>query len=122
MIKYHIPSIDLEKEENWINRYIRQGWRLKRISFLRYEFISKKTDAALRPDETEPDENAFLVRCDARSFKTRTDFQEYITFLLDAGWRHIKGDWKQDTHYFERISPMHQKRFSPMMPQKPPAM
>ena len=42
MIKYHIPSIDLEKEENWINRYIRQGWRLKRISFFRYEFISKK--------------------------------------------------------------------------------
>lgn len=42
MVKYHIPSIDLEKEENWINRYIRQGWRLKRISFLRYEFISKK--------------------------------------------------------------------------------
>ena len=105
MVKYHIPSIDLEKEENWINRYIRQGWRLKRISFLRYEFISKKTDTALRPGETEPDENAFLVRCDARSFKTRTDFQEYITFLLDAGWRHIKGDWKQDTHYFERISP-----------------
>ena len=54
-----------------------------KISFLRYEFISKKTDAALRPGETEPDENAFLVRCDARSFKTRTDFQEYITFLLD---------------------------------------
>lgn len=29
MVKYHIPSIDLEKEENWINRYIRQEWRLK---------------------------------------------------------------------------------------------
>lgn len=105
MIKYHIPPIDLEKEENWINRYIRQGWRLKRIGFLQYEFVSKKSDTPLRPGETEPDENAFLVRCDVRSFKTRMEFQEYITFLLDAGWRHIKGDWKQDIHYFERISP-----------------
>ena len=105
MIKYHICPIDLEKEENWINNYIRHGWRLKRISFFKYEFTPKKTDIPLKPGETEPDKDAFIVRCDARSFKTKADFQEYITFLLDAGWRHIKGDWHQDFHYFERISP-----------------
>ena len=105
MIKYHIPPIDLEKEENWINNYIRHGWRLKRIRFFKYEFTPKKTDIPLKPGEIEPDEDAFLIRCDARSFKTKADFQEYITFLLDAGWRHIKGDWHQDFHYFERISP-----------------
>lgn len=105
MIKYHICPIDLEKEENWINNYIRHGWRLKRISFFKYEFIPKKSDIPLQAGEIEPDEDAFLVRCDARSFKTKADFQEYIIFLLDAGWRHIKGDWREDFHYFERISP-----------------
>ena len=42
MIKYHICPVDLEKEENWINNYIRHGWRLKRISFFNYEFTPKK--------------------------------------------------------------------------------
>ncbi|MBS5398847.1 MAG: DUF2812 domain-containing protein [Lachnospiraceae bacterium] len=27
-----------------------------------------------------------------------------MTFLPAAGWRYIRGDWKQDIHYFERIS------------------
>ena len=31
MKKYHFPFIDLDKEEEWINKYIRQGWRLRRI-------------------------------------------------------------------------------------------
>ncbi|WP_420341670.1 DUF2812 domain-containing protein [[Ruminococcus] torques] len=27
-----------------------------------------------------------------------------MTFLPAAGWRYIRGDWKQDIHYFKRIS------------------
>ena len=45
MVKYHIPPIDLEKEENWINRLHTAGMETEtRSDFLRYEFTPKKTD------------------------------------------------------------------------------
>ena len=42
MRKYHFPFIDLDKEEAWINRCVRQGWRLKDVNIFIYEFIPQK--------------------------------------------------------------------------------
>ena len=35
--------IDLDREEQWINRWVKQGWRLKSIRGIRYEFVPKET-------------------------------------------------------------------------------
>ena len=74
MRKYHFPFIDLDKEEAWINRCVRQGWRLKDVNIFIYEFIPQKTSDRLKENEILPDEDAFLVRCDVHKFDTETDF------------------------------------------------
>lgn len=105
MKKYHFPFIDLDKEEEWINKYIRQGWRLRRIHGFCYEFISKETGSAPQPGEVRPDKNAFLVRCDVRSFNQYPEYQNYLMMFEDAGWRHISGNMNGDLQYFERVRP-----------------
>ncbi|HIZ80763.1 MAG TPA: DUF2812 domain-containing protein [Candidatus Mediterraneibacter pullistercoris] len=105
MKKYHFPFIDLDKEEEWINKYIRQGWRLRSIFGLRYEFVSKETGSAPHIGEVRPDENAFLVRCDVRSFSQYPEYQNYLMMFEDAGWRHVSGNMNGDLQYFERIRP-----------------
>lgn len=105
MKKYHLPFIDLDKEEVWINRYIRQGWRLKDVNMFIYEFVPKETHAPLKENEVLPDENAFLIRCDVHKFDTPSDFENYRTMFLDAGWKHVSGYKEGNVQYFERISP-----------------
>ncbi len=105
MKKCHLRFLDLDREEEWINRYIRQGWRLKNIRGFRYEFIPKETGTAPRKGEVPPDESAFLVRCDLRSFKMYSEYQNYVMMLEDAGWRHIIGNMNGYAQYFERIRP-----------------
>lgn len=105
MRKYHFPFIDLDKEEAWINRCVRQGWRLKDVNIFIYEFIPQKTSDRLKENEILPDEGAFLVRCDVRKFDTETDFENYRTMFLDAGWKHVSGYREDTVQYFERVSP-----------------
>lgn len=105
MRKYHFPFIDLDREEIWINRYIRQGWRLQDVNLFIYEFVPKETRTRLKENEVPPDENAFLIRCDVHKFDTDPDFENYRTMFLDAGWKHISGYKEDNVQYFERISP-----------------
>ena len=105
MKKYHLPFIDLDKEEVWINRYIRQGWRMKDVNMFIYEFAPKETHAGLKENEVLPDENAFLIKCDVHKFDTEADFENYRTMFLDAGWKHVRGYRDSYVQYFERVSP-----------------
>ena len=65
----------------------------------------KKPFARPRKGEVRPDESAFLVRCDVRSFKLYSEYQAYLTMFEDAGWHHISGNMNGDIQYFERVRP-----------------
>ncbi|MCG8501791.1 MAG: DUF2812 domain-containing protein [Firmicutes bacterium] len=82
--------IDLEKEEKWLNEMAMQGWELTGKS-LQYEFrkmTSKET----------------VVKIDYRHFKTKDDFEEYITLFRDSGWAHIAGTKTAGKQYFKKIN------------------
>jgi hypothetical protein len=86
---------NMKKEEDWINQYIKQGYRLVRKSGLgRYEFT-----------KCEDDTNEYIVRIDFRTFKNMMEFTEYVTLFNDSGWRLLKGSQQSGYLYFEKVSP-----------------
>lgn len=95
MKKYKFFSINLKKEEEWIQSIIEQGYRLKRkyLWSCSYEFETRV-------------ENDFLpiVRIDYRMFKKREEFENYIMMFEDSGWKHISGTKSSGCQYFEKCS------------------
>ncbi len=93
MKKYKLFSVNLKKEENWIQSIIEQGYRLKRKSpwSACYEF------------EPSEEKNFIpIVRIDYRLFKKREEFEDYIMMFEDSGWKHIGGTKNSGCQYFEK--------------------
>lgn len=81
--------INLNKEEKWLNEMATQGLELDR-KHTKYEF--RKT----LPNNT-------IIKIDYRNFKSKDDFQNYITLFKDCGWEHITGTKTSGKQYFKKI-------------------
>lgn len=69
---------DIEKEENWLNRQLQNGFCCTNISGLGiYSF--EKTD------------KRYVIRIDYQDYLTKEKFQEYKRMYEDFGWNCIKG-------------------------------
>ncbi|MHC1682679.1 MAG: DUF2812 domain-containing protein [Clostridiaceae bacterium] len=88
MKKFNV-FVNLTKEEKWLNEMANQGWEL-RGKQTRYEFLK------VSPNNT-------IIKIDYRNFKSKDDFQNYITFFEDCGWKLIAGTRTSGKQYFKRI-------------------
>lgn len=82
---------NFEKEEAWLKEKANEGWFLIGTSF-GYEF------APGQPQD-------FTYRIDYRTFKSKTDFQDYVSLFEDSGWHHVAGSRWSGTQYFVRTRP-----------------
>jgi len=71
--------VDMDKEEQYLNRMAKNGCRLTKYSSLGvYTFV--------------PAEPADLhYKIDYRVFKRKSEFEQYVTLFEDAGWEHVCG-------------------------------
>lgn len=77
--------MDIQKEEDWLNQMVREGWLCKRVSSLGiYHF--EKTAAK---DQ--------VIRIDYQTFKTKEAKERYIELYEEYGWKHLGG---RETHYW----------------------
>ncbi|MBX4262684.1 DUF2812 domain-containing protein (plasmid) [Clostridium estertheticum] len=81
--------ISLEKEEKWLNEMRSRGWELD----------GKHTKYNFRKNSP----NNTIIKIDYRNFKSKDDFQNYITLFNDFGWEHIAGTKTSGKQYFKKI-------------------
>lgn len=80
--------LDFEKEEEWLNDMLREGWLLRGKS-LDYQF--EKIDTT-----------GIIIKIDYRSFKSNEDFYDYLQLFNDSGWLHIAGRKSSGKQYFKK--------------------
>jgi hypothetical protein len=84
-IKYFI---DIDKEEKWLNELIERGYLLD----------SKSPLGVYRFKKVEDSET--IIRLDYRTFKKKSEFENYKALFEDSGWNHIAGTKNSGTQYF----------------------
>ncbi len=92
MIKHRLFFSNMQKEEDWINRVIAKGYRLKSLIPGRYQFekLDSSYNAKTFRKETESCCGFLpIVKLDFRKFASLEDFKDYVTLFEDSGWRHI---------------------------------
>ncbi len=99
MTKFHIMGDNFEKEEKWINSWIKKGYRLKSASsfalgydFTPYEYSGEELENGIG-----------TVRMDFRHFSKKADFEEYKAMFEDSGWKFISKSL-EDLCFFEKTS------------------
>ncbi len=108
MIKHRLFFSNMQKEEDWINRVIAKGYRLKSLIPGRYQFekLDSSYNAKTFRKETESCCGFLpIVKLDFRKFASLEDFKDYVTLFEDSGWRHIAGNRSEGPQYFEKIQP-----------------
>lgn len=80
---------NLDKEEKWLNEMSSKGWELYGKTI---KYMFRKTP-----------HNNTNIKIDYRNFKSKSDFQDYITLFKDSGWEHITGTETSGKQYFKKI-------------------
>ena len=81
MIRHRFFFKNIQKEEDWINRFVAQGYRLKNLTLGRYQF---EKQASSKPMENLSSENDSqqgclpLVKIDFRTFPNLEYFKDYL--------------------------------------------
>ncbi|MGC4018463.1 MAG: DUF2812 domain-containing protein [Muricomes sp.] len=78
--------LSLEKEERWLNKELARGWKL----------INGTTGYKFEPSAP----NNRTIQLDYRKFNTKDEFEEYLLFMSDSGWEHIRGSKNSGKQYF----------------------
>lgn len=79
---------DFDEEEKYLNKMAAQGHILKKYSaFGVYHF-----------KEEAPQQLNYKV--DYKTFKSKGDFEDYVSLFEDAGWKHISGTRCNGSQYF----------------------
>lgn len=94
IVKYKLFVVDVKKEENWIDSYREQGYRLEKVkpSGIRYQF--KKCSGDFVPK----------TRIDFRKFTRNEDYRDYLSMFEDSGWKLIQGSRTNGVQYFQQIN------------------
>lgn len=80
--------LDFEAEENYLNHMAAQGYIFKR-----YSIFGVYTFEASKPQKRN-------YKIDYRVFKSRKEFDNYITLFEDAGWKLVYGTKNIGNQYF----------------------
>lgn len=95
MVKYRWRILNIKKEEEWLEKYRKRGYRLTGVKCFtgRHEF-------------EKVDEKGFVpkVRIDFREFKKKDEFENYLAMFEDSGWKHVAGTASGGIQYFEQIT------------------
>ena len=94
MIVYKLFAVDIQKLENWIDDYRKQGYRLIKVNpkIGRYEF-AKSTKGEFLPK----------VRIDFRTFNKKDSYDDYLCLFEDSGWHCLYGSRSNGFQYFEQM-------------------
>jgi len=80
--------LDMEKEEQWLNKQLEKGYRCTHISRIgTYTF--EKTD------------KRYVLRLDHQDHLSKRKFKEYKGLYEDFGWVYINGSWL-GSHYWQK--------------------
>ncbi|NTU26233.1 DUF2812 domain-containing protein [Bacillus tequilensis] len=80
--------MDIDSEEQWLNKMAYKGCELEGRGLLSYRFA----------DEASSDNST--IRIDYRTFTHPEDFTDYRTLFEDSGWKHLFSS--QGLHYFRK--------------------
>lgn len=81
--------LDIEKEENWLNEQLQEGYRCTDISGLGiYTFA--KTD------------KSYVMRLDYQDHLSKEKLEEYRGIYEDYGWNYIRGSWLSGIRYWQK--------------------
>lgn len=78
---------DLEKESNWLEKMGQDGYILRRKG-TSYYF-----------DESD---EVVSNGVDYRTFKSRNDYEDYLSMFKDTGWDHVHGSKSSGKQYFSK--------------------
>ena len=92
--RHRLFVTDIEKEQAFIDSYREKGYKLVGLSPFTCKYVFKKCDDAFIPH----------VRIDYRIFNKIEEYQDYVTFFGDAGWKHIGGSKSSGVQYFEQTN------------------
>jgi hypothetical protein len=81
--------MDFDKEERWLEEMARQGYRLTKKTSFGYQFA-----------QTEPEDA--VIKIDFRTFRNRSDFEDYRALFEDSGWEHLAGTAYSGHQYFRK--------------------
>ena len=96
--------LNAQKEEQWLNKMLQKGWKLKRINELNMYTFEKTSNK---------EQN---IRLDCQSFASEQKFQQYKALYEEFGWIHVRGSrfstlqyWinptnKDDSLFSDRLS------------------
>ena len=90
--------LSLEKEERWLNKELAKGWQL----------VDGTTGYTF--EKSTP--NHRIIQLDYRKFPTKDAFEEYVLFMSDSGWQHIRGSKNSGKQYFIGSSSQNREIFS----------
>lgn len=75
--------MDIQKEENWLNKMAKQGWLCRHVSSIGiYHF-----------EQTAATDQ--VIRIDYQTFKTKEAKNRYIELYEEYGWKHLGGTGTQ---------------------------
>lgn len=89
MIRYRI-FIDLDAEERYLSRQAEKGYQLVKYSYGFYHF-------------TKGEPKKMIYKLDYHTFHNITEFNDYRSLFLDAGWKHVSGTMYSGYQYFTPI-------------------
>ena len=94
MILYKQCAVNIQKLENWIEDYRKQGYRLIRVNpnIGRYEFAKSRVGEFLPK-----------VRIDFRTFNKKDAYDDYLCLFEDSGWHCLYGSRSNGFQYFEQM-------------------
>jgi hypothetical protein len=80
---------NIEKEEQWLNKQLQNGYHCSNISgFGIYTF--------------EKTEKKYVMRLDYQDYLPKKKFTEYKGIYEDFGWHYIKGSWLSGLRYWQK--------------------
>lgn len=80
---------DIEKEEQWLNKQLQEGYRCTNISGLGI-YTFEKTD------------KRYVMRLDYQDYLPKKKFMEYKGIYEDFGWSHIEGHRLGGRQYWQK--------------------
>ncbi len=81
--------LSLEKEEAWLNKQLQEGLELIALPGNLYYQFEERTDSTEK-----------VIRLDYRKFSSKEEFENYLQFMTDSGWKHISGEYNSGVQYF----------------------
>ena len=98
--------LNAQKEEQWLNKMLQKGWKLKRINAFNvysFEKTSKKEQ---------------IIRLDCQAFEPEEKFQRYKALYEEFGWIHVRGSRFSTLQYWINPTNKDDSLFSDQLSEK----